>query len=768
MRRRQARLQLITTAAGLAAGGVLHFTGPDPSADAVWAAITALALAVSVAGVIRDLARRRMGVDVVALLALAGSLVVGEFLAGGVIALMLVTGRALEARASARARQELEALVSRAPREARRVDGEVLTTIPIDSVRTGDRLLIAPGEVVPVDGVLADGNAVLDNSALTGESVLVERSAGDAIESGCVNAGAALTIRATASAAESTYAGIVRLIREAEASRAPLVRLADRYALWFVPAAVVIATIAALTAHDLARAVAVLVVATPCPLILAAPVAIVGGMSRAARRGIIVKNGAALEALGRAQVMLFDKTGTLTAGRARVARVDTHGEADPDEVLRLAASVDQASSHVLARAVVLAAQDHRLPLTLAVNVVEESGRGVQGMVEGHRVAVGRARYVAGAAGVPEWAQHVRAASARQGLSNVFVSVDGRVSGVFVLDDPVRVDAARAVHRLRQAGIRRVVMVTGDQPVVARSVARAVGVDDVYADARPATKLGIVESERRHGTVAMAGDGINDAPALAAADVGIAMGARGATASSEAADVVVMVDRIDRIAEALQIAGRSRRIALQSVIAGMTLSFVAMGVAAFGFLVPVIGAVVQEAIDVAVIANALRAHGMRSQARPTTAAVTAGRRVLEEHLTLQAGTEQVLKVADELGRVPWTEAARDLDSTVRFLREQLLPHEGTEERSLYPEIAPYAGGDESIITAHREHAEVASLVHALATMNDSLGPSGPSDDELSVLRRVLYSLDGVLRLHRAGEEERLARVIDDPQPAGASV
>jgi soluble P-type ATPase len=501
-------------------------------------------------------------------------------------------------------------------------------------------------------------------------------------------------------------------------------------------------------------------------LILAAPVAVVGGMSRAARRGIIVKNGVALETLGRADVVLFDKTGTLTEGRARLARIETHAGVDPDEVLRLAASVDQASTHALARALVGAAHERGLTLALADSVIEDPGRGVQGTTQGHRVAVGRAAYVSDSANVPEWAQRVRKASASEGLTNVFVAVDGRLSGVLVLEDAVRVDAARAVQRLRGAGVRRVVMVTGDHPIVAQGVVRGVGLDDVYADSTPTQKVDIVETERRRGTVVMAGDGINDAPALAAADVGIAMGARGATASSEAADVVIMVDRIDRVAEGLHIARRTHRIALQSVIAGMTLSFIAMGLAAFGLLVPVVGAVVQEAIDVAVIINALRTHGLRPAGQPSSVAVSAGQRVLGEHLALRAGTEQLLTVADELGGVPSAKARSDLDSIRRFLREELLPHEQAEERSLYPAVAPYAGGEETVITAQREHAEVARLAETLVAMVEGLAPSGLSDDELTALRRVLYSLYTVVKLHRAGEEERLARVVDEP--AGAAL
>ena len=760
-------LQLAAVALGLAVGGGLHFAALEGGADVAWGVTTVAAVLVAGLSLIRDLAHRHIGVDVVAVLALIGSLVVTEFLAGAVIAFMLATGRALEARASARARRELEALLDRAPTVVHRVEGEVLTTVPVDCVRVDDVLLVKPGEVVPVDGHLIDAAAVLDESALTGESALVERSKGQAVLSGGVNGGGAFVIKATAPAEESTYAGIVRLVREAAASRAPLVRLADRFALWFVPLTLVIATLAALISRDLVRAVAVLVVATPCPLILAAPVALVGGMSRAARRGIVVKNGAALETLGRADIMLFDKTGTLTQGRARLSTIETDGEHDPDDVLRLAASVDQASAHALAEPIVAAAGERGLLLTLPEGVVEEAGRGIQGTVDGQQVAVGRAEFAAHLEPVPSWARRLRRRTAHDGLANVFVGLDGRLVGGLVLEDPLRPDAARAVQRLRDSGIRRVVMVTGDHPAVAESVAAIAGLDGVYAECTPAMKLDVVKAERQRGTVVMTGDGINDAPALAAADVGVAMGVRGATASSDAADVVLMVDRIDRLAEALQIARRSHRIALESIIAGMGLSFIAMGIAAVGGLVPVVGAVVQEAIDVAVIINALRAHGGFGTGRPPGAAITAGRLVLTQHATLRAGTARLRSVADELGSVPAATAQADLAEVRRFLRDELLPHEQAEERQLYPAVAPYAGGEDAVVAARREHAEVAKLAKTLSGMLDDLAPGGPSGDELIGLRRVLYSLHAVLTLHRAGEEERLSRVVDEPEVAGPS-
>jgi heavy metal translocating P-type ATPase len=453
-------LQLLVAVMGLSAGGAVRLLGAIASADLLWAATAAAALLPTAISVARDLLRRRAGVDIVAVLALGGTLSVGEYLAGAMIALMLATGRELEARASARARRELSALLARAPSVVHRVEGDTLTTQPVDIVRPGDVLIVAPGEVVPVDGQLVSDSAMFDESALTGETALVERASGDAVRSGGVNAGGAFRLRTTATAEESTYAAIVRLVRQAQESRAPLVRTADQVALWFVPLTVVLALLAGILARDPVRAVAVLVVATPCPLILAAPIALVGGMSRAARRGIVVKGGAALETLGRADVLLFDKTGTLTEGRARLADIETDGSIGAEEVLRLGASLDQVSTHALARPIVQAARAQGFELTLPDDVHEDAGKGVHGIVSGRQVMIGRASYVAVDGAVPAWAGRVRRRTAYEGLANVFVGVDGKLVGAMVLEDPLRPDSGRAIARLRQAGMRRVVMVTG--------------------------------------------------------------------------------------------------------------------------------------------------------------------------------------------------------------------------------------------------------------------------------------------------------------------
>ena len=753
--------------AGILIGAALRIADEPDAANVAWGVTTAVGILPLGRETIRGLIHRSAGVDLIALLAMGGALAVGEYLAGAVIALMLSSGQALEAYADRRAHKELSSLLERAPQDVSRYEGGELRRRSIDEVGPADRLFVKTGEVVPVDGVLL-GNAVLNESALTGESRPVERTAGDQVRSGAVCAGTGFDLRAIATAEESTYAGIVRLVDEAQRQRAPFVRLADRYALIFIPVTLVLAAGAWIVSGDPVRALAVLVVATPCPLILAAPIAIVAGISHAARRGIIVKGGGALEALGRGKVLLFDKTGTLTAGVPRVADEDVFDGIGADELLRLAASLDQVSPHLLATAIVGSARERGLELVFPTDVDESHGSGIGGTVEGRQVSLGKASFVGRGAPMPAGAREARRRSALEGASCVFVAVDGEVAGAIVIDDPIRPDTPRVIRTLRRAGIARIVMVTGDHPDVAESVGVALGVDRVLSERGPADKVEAVEAERGEGVTIMVGDGINDAPALAAADVGVAMGARGATASSEAADVVLVVDRLDRVADAMAIARRSRSIALQSVIAGMGMSFGAMLFGAFGLLTPVAGAVVQEAIDVAVILNALRAlSGGPRAARPSGPAIRVGERFRAEHREFAPELHRIRTVADRLGTLSPDETRRELAGVRAFLLERLPEHEEEEEEVVYPVVAELMGGEDPMGSMARAHQEITHLGRVFDQLLVDLPQEGPEPADLMDLRRVLYGLHAILRLHFAQEEEAYSWLASgDEEPMAA--
>jgi heavy metal translocating P-type ATPase len=762
---------LAVSVVGIATGGAFRLAGSTHAADLAWAITTAVGLVPIVWEVVVGVARRQPGVDVIAVLAMGGALALGEYLAGAVIALMLATGRSLEEFADTRAHRELSALLERAPRTAHRYAGGELRSIPIDDVGPGDRLLVKRGEVVPVDGILESGNAVLDESALTGESRPVECVRAERLRSGAVNAGESFDLRGVATAGESTYAGIVRLVEQAQREKAPFVRLADRYALVFVPVTLAIAGGAWAISGDAVRALAVLVVATPCPLILAAPIAIVSGISRAAKRGIIVKGGGSLEALARGTVLLFDKTGTLTAGAPELSDVELFGDADPAEVLRLAASLDQVSPHVLAGAIVTAARRRDLPLTFPIEVREEGGSGIRGIVGGRTVALGKASWVAHGGPLPDRAREVRRRTAMEGSSSVFVSIDGAVVGTLILDDPIRPDTPRVIRTLRRAGVKRVVMVTGDHADVAESVGIAIGVDRILSERDPADKVDAVRAEGEGGVTIMVGDGVNDAPALAAADVGVAMGARGSTASSEAADVVLAVDRLDRVAEAIRIARRSRGIALQSVLAGMGLSFGAMFLGAAGLLLPVAGALVQEAIDVAVIVNALRAlRGDRASAQAAAGPGSqVGERFRAEHREFAPELQRIRSVADRLDTFAPAQAREELERIRWFLLERLPRHEQEEEAAVYPVVARLMGGEDPMGSMERAHMEIEHLARVFGHLVADVPEDGPTRDDLVDLRRVLYGLHAVLRLHFAQEEEAYSWLASDrPQDELATV
>ena len=592
------------SAAGLAAGIAASLSGHGDWARSIWTAATMPVLAALLLEIVTSLRRGDVGLDIVAALSMTAALVFGESLAASIVALMYGGGQYLESFAEKAARREMTALLSRVPRTAVRHRDGRLEEVALELLQPGDHLLIRRGDIVPVDGTVAEGTGVLDQSALTGESMPVKIPRGEAAMSGSTNVGEAFDLVATRRAAESTYAGIVRLVEAAQRARAPMSRMADRYALLFLVVTIVLAAAAWELTADPIRAVAVLVAATPCPLILAVPVAIVSGLSRAAKLGILIKGGKAIETLARVRSLVIDKTGTLTVGQAAIVSTKAADGVADDDLLRIAASLDQASKHVIAQTIVAEARRKGLVLAVPSDVMETPGEGVSGTVEGHKAAVGGLHFVAGKisdAGLLPL-PHDRP----PGALAVAVAIDGKLAGILVLADELRAGTEALLHDLRSLGIERIVLATGDRHEVARFIASGLSLDLVRSELTPDQKILVVLSERKNGPVMMIGDGVNDAPALAAADVGVAMGAKGAAASAEAADVVLLVDQLDRILPAIRIARRSRYIALESVVAGIGLSSLAMIAAAFGFLVPVEGALLQEVIDVAVIFNALRA------------------------------------------------------------------------------------------------------------------------------------------------------------------
>ncbi|KZS61928.1 MAG: heavy metal translocating P-type ATPase [Mycobacterium pseudokansasii] len=764
---------VVSTVGLLAAGGIAWLLGARDLADGCWIAGTVVAVAPASVWVLAALRRGRIGVDVIAVLSLIGTLLVGEYVAGALIAVMLATGRALDAAAERRASRDLRALLERAPRFARRRAGTQVSLVPLAEVAVDDIVLVGPGEVVPVDGRIVDMVAVLDESALTGEPLQVERGIGEAVRSGVVNAGSAFELRATATADESTYAGIVRMAQQAGADNAPIVRLADRYAAWFLPLSLLLAAAAWLASGSAVRAVAVLVVATPCPLLLAAPVAIVSGLSRASRAGVVIRSGVALENLGHATTLVMDKTGTLTMGRPAVVDVVAAPGRDATETLRLAASVDQLSPHVLAEAIVTDALSRGLGLSLPTDVVEEPGRGVTANVDGHRVTVGKS---AADALTGAW---VRAAVNRARLDSAaiaWVCVDGDLAGAVLLRDPLRRQAPRTVRRLRDAGLTRLILLTGDRAEPTREVATILGLDEVYADQSPADKFAAVRAESEQEVTVMVGDGVNDAPALAAATVGVAMGARGATASSEAADIVLTTDRLDRLADAMDIARWSRRIAVQSAVVGMSLSLLAMAIAALGWLPPAAGALLQEGIDIAVIGNALRALRGNPHTELHLAAGTERllHRFADEHDQLRDTIALLRTAANRVVAGPDAAALASLTAAHTLLTERILPHEQAEEAQLYPALARPLGSGEATATMSRTHAEIQRLSDRIATHLALAQSAGAiQHDQLDDLLACLYGLYALLRLHFVQEEESYFTLAEDdsatglpPRPAGA--
>lgn len=595
---------------GLGTGAFAHLIGQPAIAMYAWRITLVLGGIPIIIETIHGMLKGKFASDIVAMLAILTAGFMGQDLAGAIIVLMQSGGEALEAYGLRRASSSLDALLARAPKKAyRRTDGS-LQEINVEQVRIGDILVIRSGDLVPVDGSILQGEADLDESAMTGEPLTHRKLVGAKVLSGSVNVGAAFEISAEKLCHDSQYAKIVELVKKAQTEKAPIQRLADRYATYFTPITLVMSALGWWWTGDSLTALSVLVVATPCPLILATPIAVISGINRAARAGIIVKGGAPLEELARVRAMVFDKTGTITYGIPTVDGVIPTHNISEDELLYHAACLEQFSSHSVAQAIAAAGKNKFGKLTLPEQVEEIAGRGMKGLVNSKMVYAGSVAFITEILDTQEKNELTALTknSAIDGRVVTCVALEGKLAGVITLSDHLRTEVPTMLARLQAMSIKKILLLTGDSQQNAAMIAHQAGITDYYANLLPEQKVEHVQAlMNEYKAVAMVGDGINDAPALATATVGIAMGARGAAISAEAADVVLLADDASKVAEALFIGRRMLKIATEGIMMGMGLSFVLMIIAVFGHIQPATGALLQEVIDIVVIINALRAR-----------------------------------------------------------------------------------------------------------------------------------------------------------------
>ena len=574
----------------------LHFPIMAQALVTIVGAIVALSMLI---GMIKSIRQGDYGVDLLAIMAVVATLSVSEYWAAMVILVMLTGGDALEDYAARKANSELKSLLDNSPQKAHLVSDDGTRDVSVNELKVGDHVLVKPGELVPVDGQIITGSTTVDESSLTGESKPISKEVDDEVMSGSVNGDQSFTVKATKLAADSQYQQVVKLVQTAESTPAHFVRLADRYAVPFTAIAIVIALLAWWWAGDAARFAEVLVVASPCPLILAAPVAMVSGMSRASRNGIVVKTGSVLEKLAAAKTGAFDKTGTITNGQLTVDEVLPADGESADDLLQMAASAEQNSSHILARSLLAYADERQIKLLPVGKLMETTGKGIQVTVDGHEVKAGKLKFVA-----PDSGQQLLATTA------IYISIDGQYRGAIAFKDHIRPEAVATMQRLQTMGVQHLMMLTGDQAAIAKRVAQEVGINDVRTNLLPQDKINALKGvplDQR--PVFMVGDGVNDAPSFVTADVGIAMGAHGATAASESASVVILRDDLSKVATAVDISQDTIKVAKQAVLIGIAICTLLMLVASTGVIPAFVGAMLQEVIDTVSILWALRARRM---------------------------------------------------------------------------------------------------------------------------------------------------------------
>ncbi len=596
---------------GLLVGGIFHeIPNQQELGKWIWFITLVIGGAPIIWQTVRDMLHLHFASDIVALLAIVAAILMNNAFPGLVIVLMQSGGKALEDHAFKKASFSLDTLLAHSPRFAHRKKDQDLEEINVSDVRIGDLLLVRPGDLIPVDGKIIHGQAEIDESSLTGEPLPKIKKIGEQVFSGTINIGNAFEMNADKISGESQYAKIIQLVRNAQQEKAPIQRLADRYAVLFTPVTICISLLGWLLTNNVETVLAVLVVATPCPLIFATPVAIISGINKAAKSNIIIKTGAAIEQVGKVQVVVFDKTGTITFGVPIIGKIIPASNMSSDDLLYKAASLEQLSSHPAASVLVKKGQEVFEKLTIPTDFHELPGAGVSGHVKDEYIQIGSQSVFENSTNIEftQYIQEVKKQINSDGKMLAFVGINSKPAGVIIFEDKIRPNVNSTVKQLKELGVKQIIMLTGDSLDNAKNIAKQAGITNLEANLLPEQKvLAVKKLRQQFENVVMTGDGINDAPALAASTVGIAMGAHGTAISAEAADIVLLVDDISKVSTVIEISQKTLRVAKQSIFIGLGVSFVFMAMASLGYIPPAIGALLQEALDVGVILNAIRAR-----------------------------------------------------------------------------------------------------------------------------------------------------------------